>query len=103
MRRNEISTIYASATARRTRADRVRGGLIDRVAVGSPIGRLLFVEAPGHVRMPAICVLFLFSAVLGNFWIASLVRFNKRLITLVLSARFSVVCCRDKAALSSAA
>src|SRR5499427_689672 len=42
-------------------------------------------------------VLFLFSAILANFWIASLESFNKQLITLVLSARFSVVCCRDKA------
>jgi hypothetical protein len=33
-------------------ADCQGGELIDRVAAGAPVGKLLFVEALGHARMP---------------------------------------------------
>ena len=37
---------------REARADRQCGELIDRIASGTPIRELVFVEALGHPRMP---------------------------------------------------
>jgi hypothetical protein len=45
-----IALAYPSATARR--APIVSGELIDRIASGAPIRKLLFIEAFGHTRMP---------------------------------------------------
>jgi hypothetical protein len=33
-------------------ADGQRGELIDRIATGAPVCKLLFVEVPGHTRVP---------------------------------------------------
>src|SRR6202011_2672594 len=41
-----------SAGDREARADGERGALIDRVAAGPPAGKLLFVEALAHMRVP---------------------------------------------------
>src|SRR5215472_3908243 len=37
---------------REARADRQCSELIDRIAAGAPIGKLFFVEALGHARLP---------------------------------------------------
>jgi hypothetical protein len=37
---------------REARADRQRGELIDRIAAGAPIRKLLFIELFGHTRLP---------------------------------------------------
>ena len=37
---------------REARADCVGGELINRVAADSPVGKLVFIKAVGHMRMP---------------------------------------------------
>jgi len=37
---------------REARADRKCGKLIDRIAAGAPVRKLLFIEALGHTRVP---------------------------------------------------
>ena len=37
---------------REARAEGQCGELIDRIAAGAPVGKLLFIEALGHVRAP---------------------------------------------------